>query len=900
MAKIIIDGQEYEVQAGKNLLQAALEQGLDIPYFCWHPALGSVGACRQCAVKQYRDENDQRGMITMSCMVPCGDGNRFSIDDEEIREFRKTVTEWLMTNHPHDCPVCDEGGECHLQDMTVMTGHNYRSYRFGKRTYINQDLGPHINHEMNRCITCYRCVRFYDGYAGGKDLQAIGSHNHVYFGRHEDGTLENEFSGNLVEVCPTGVFTDKTFKQHYLRKWDLQTAPSVCQGCGVGCNIIAGERFGSLKRILNRYHGELNGYFICDRGRFGYEYVNSANRIRIPARQSEGQWEDLDEARLQDALGNLLGSGRKLIGIGSPRASLETNFALRALVGPENFSHGLVEAEDRLAQQIIELRKHHPASNPSLKNIEEADAVLVLGEDLTNTAPRMALAVRQSIRNQPNEVLGALRIPEWSDQAVRIATHGQSGPLFMATPAATRLDDAATLTRHGGTDRLSRLGFAIAHLLDDQSPEVEGLDAEDEQFARQTADALRSAKRPVVISGMTLRDGNLIEASANVALALQREDRPAGLAFVVPEANTLGAALLGGLSLEEALRRASEDTPDAVIIAENDLYQRLPASSLDAVICNRFPLIALDHSKTRTTAKADLVIPTGPFSEADGTLVNFEGRAQRFFQAYPAPGAVQEGWRWIRDLLAIHDPALSRAWESLDEVLIAMEAEVPALSGVTGAAPLATFRVHGAKVPRMSRRASGRTALQAHVEVSEDKPEDDPDAPLNFSMEGAATTPPPALLNRFWAPGWNSVSALNKFQDEIGGGLRDGDPGVMLLSSAQNGQPATFAQPAASTVTGEGHIEFLPLPHIFGSEPWSGSCDGIRRRGPGPHLLLHPAEAEKAGLAEGDLARISVAGTELTLPVQFSDALAASTAGLTPGLPGLEGLPLPARGEIMS
>ena len=190
------------------------------------------------------------------------------------------VIEWLMTNHPHDCPVCDEGGECHLQDMTVMTGHDYRRFRFRKRTYRNQYLGPFVNHEMNRCIQCYRCVRFYRDYADGRDLDAFAAHNHVFFGRQADGILENEFSGNLVEVCPTGVFTDKTLKQHYTRKWDLTTAPSICVHCSVGCNTIAGERYGSLRRILSRYNSQVNGYFLCDRGRFGYEFVNSDKRIK--------------------------------------------------------------------------------------------------------------------------------------------------------------------------------------------------------------------------------------------------------------------------------------------------------------------------------------------------------------------------------------------------------------------------------------------------------------------------------------------------------------------------------------------------------------------------------------------------------------------------------------------
>jgi NADH-quinone oxidoreductase subunit G len=271
MPKIFIDNKPYEVKAGKNLLESCLSLGFDLPYFCWHPALGSVGACRQCAIKIFKDENDTQGKLMMSCMEAVKDGLRISINDTTAKAFREQVIEWLMTNHPHDCPVCDEGGSCHLQDMTVMTGHDYRRFNYKKRTYQNQYLGPLIHHEMNRCIQCYRCVRFYRDYAGGDDLNVFAAHHHVYFGREKDGVLQSPFSGNLAEVCPTGVFTDKTLKEHYTRKWDLTSGPSVCQHCSLGCNIIAGERYEELRCITNRYNSEVNGYFLCDRGRFGCE-----------------------------------------------------------------------------------------------------------------------------------------------------------------------------------------------------------------------------------------------------------------------------------------------------------------------------------------------------------------------------------------------------------------------------------------------------------------------------------------------------------------------------------------------------------------------------------------------------------------------------------------------------
>ena len=432
MATVYVDNKPYQMNPEQNLLHGCLSQGFKLPYFCWHPALGSVGACRQCAVKQFKDEHDEHGKIVMSCMTPAAEGTRISIDDPEAAAFRAGIIEGLMLNHPHDCPVCDEGGECHLQDMTVMTGHDYRRYEFDKRTFRNQNLGPLVNHEMNRCIQCYRCVRYYRDYAGGSDLNAFASRDTVFFGRHEDGVLENEFSGNLVEICPTGVFTDKTLKHHYARKWDQQFAPSVCVHCALGCNTDAGERYGTLRRIVNRYNHEVNGYFLCDRGRFGYEFVNSQRRFRQPVLNGQ----PISAATARQHLDERVASG-KVIGIGSPRASLEANFALRTLVGPDHFHSGMADRRSEAGSAcMIEILRRGPMRTPTLREIEECDAVFILGEDVTNVAPRMALAVRQSVRQQPMEIAKGLKIPLWLDHGVRDALQDARGPLYIATPYA--------------------------------------------------------------------------------------------------------------------------------------------------------------------------------------------------------------------------------------------------------------------------------------------------------------------------------------------------------------------------------------------------------------------------------------------------------------------------------
>ncbi|MDR0779627.1 MAG: (2Fe-2S)-binding protein, partial [Pseudomonadales bacterium] len=360
MAKINVDGKVFEVDPNNNLLQEMLSQQEDLPYFCWHPAMGSVGSCRQCAMIEYANDEDQRGRLVMACMTSPREGARYSI--EKAAKFRSQAIESIMTKHPHDCPVCEEGGECHLQDMTVMSGHTYRRYDGKKLTHNNQYLGPFIGHEMNRCITCYRCVRFYKDYAGGKDFGPQASHNFTYFGRFQEGPLESEFSGNLAEVCPTGVFTDKVFSKHYSRKWDLQTSPSVCAACSVGCNINPGERYGTLRRVVNRFNDEVNGYFICDKGRFGTGYVNSSERIKVAMTRQHRDARPV-QADPAAAKAQLLAlKGGRAIGIGSPRASLEANFALRELVGMDNFYAGVSDVEFGLLNQVLDIYQNRPVN----------------------------------------------------------------------------------------------------------------------------------------------------------------------------------------------------------------------------------------------------------------------------------------------------------------------------------------------------------------------------------------------------------------------------------------------------------------------------------------------------------------------------------------------------------
>jgi NADH-quinone oxidoreductase subunit G len=889
MPVIYIDNKSYEVKEGKNLLEASLAIGFDLPYFCWHPALGSVGACRQCAVKIFKDEKDEHGKLMMSCMESVRDGMRVSINDTIARAFREQVIEWLMTNHPHDCPVCDEGGSCHLQDMTVMTGHDYRRFRYKKRTYRNQYLGPFIHHEMNRCIQCYRCVRYYHDHAGGDDLNVYGAHDHVYFGREKDGVLQSPFSGNLAEICPTGVFTDKTLKEHYTRKWDLTMAPSICQHCSVGCNIIAGERYGEVRCILNRYNGEVNGYFLCDRGRFGYEFVNSENRIKQPVIRGL-QGEAVNEMELLSFLKPIL-QQHELIGIGSPRASLETNFALRELVGEDNFYAGVNEAESILTRRVIHILQSGAVHIASLKDIEQADAILILGEDVWSTAPMMAMAVRQSVmKTAANDALQSTALPAWHDAAVKELAQEEKGFLAAVSITGSPLDNIATQKIYAATDDIARLGFAIAHELNSSLPTVPAADEAMLDSANNIATALRKAKRPVVIAGTSCFKDSTIHAAFNVVAALSDHGIKAGIAYVLPEANSMGLGLMQAYSIERVVDRLKRAKEVTAIVAESDLYRSMPPSIADTLFDTCKNVIVLDSLNNATTEKANVVIPVATFAEGDGTIVSYEGRAQRYYQVFvPGEADVKESWKWLWEFQRVkmqtsngHDP-------HPDGVLEKLEAILPQFSGIGRVSPKHDFTIHGERIPREPHRYSGRTAMQANLNVSELRPLSDNDSPLTYTMEGYKGIPPSSLVPFYWSPGWNSVQSVTKFQDEPGGALKDGDLGIRLFK--ETGAKPVFFKSIPEAFDARQH-KWLVLPQyeVLGSGELSIYSKAIKELSPLPYVFLSPHDADLLGIINDSIIKISAAKDEYTYPVKIKETLRDGLVLISAGLQGMQGM----------
>lgn len=600
MPTLTIDSREVTVAEGTNVLDAARTLDIVIPHFCYHEALGAVGACRLCAMKI---TDGKVSGIQMACMVKARDGMVVSTLDPEAMELRSHVIEWLMTNHPHDCPVCDEGGECQLQEMTVAGGHGLRRYRGLKRTYRNQELGPFIAHEMNRCIACYRCARTYRDYCGGTDFGVFGSRNRVYFGRFREGRLESPFAGNLVDVCPTGVFTDKTFR-FKSRPWDLQEAPSVCPHCSLGCALIPGARFREVQRVRAGINPEVNGFFICDRGRFGAGFVNHAERPRqarvlgrpIAVASTIGML----EARITAIVRQHGGASVALLG--SPRAGFEANALLQdwaERLGTPHLAFEPHAERDRVAR----VAAGRPAAHlSSLADIRRSDLLVLVGADPLAEGPLLALAARQAAR-------AGGRVVVIDPRPVELPCSFTHLPL----PAA-QLEPALHCLAGGPG---------------------EGLAAATVQTLRELRARLDDAREPVLAGGGDLLGSRGASALFAAAAALTTAARPVGAMLLLAGPNSFGGALLAGdgPDFDSLLDGMLEGRIRALVCLESDPFREARDPGRAQAALGHLELLAtLDCTPTLAARSATIFLPTRTCFETDGAYVNNEGRLQPFAQ----------------------------------------------------------------------------------------------------------------------------------------------------------------------------------------------------------------------------------------------------------------------------
>jgi NADH-quinone oxidoreductase subunit G len=604
--------------------------------------------------------------------------------------------------------------------------------------------------------------------------------------------------------------------------------------------------------------------------------VNRADRPRQPQFRQGATVETVSvDAALDTVIANI--QGKKVLGIGSPRASLESNFALRELVGQENFSTGLSQKEQNLVELAASIMQTEGVYNPNMREIESYDAVLILGEDLTQTAPRMALSVRQAAKNKGKEMAAERRTQEWLAEPVQRIAQDAKSPIYILAATQTRLSDVAEGEVVASPNDIARLGFAVAAAVAGET--ILGLDDDAKAFAQTIADTLKAAKKPLIISGTSLQDPAIMEAAAQVAQNLGN----AGLTLTVPEVNSMGMAIFGGQSLEQAF---AQDY-DTVIVVENDLYRRLPAAQVDAALAGK-DVIVLDHSETATVKKADIVLSAASFAEGDGTVVSQEGRAQRFYQVYDPSYynpelAIKESWRWLHALeTGVKGKAIS--WTLLDDVIESVAKNVPALEGILDVAPDAGFRVHGLKVAREPRRYSGRTSMRSPLSVHEPKQPTDKDSALTFSMEGYVGDQTPSPLVPFaWSAGWNSPQAWNKFQETVGGSLKGGDSGVRLFDRLAKRPARTFVAPAPVLVNAES-FRLVPMHHIFGSGEFTVKTPAMETRIPEAVFAVGEQDAARLNVQDGQTITVKAGETSIVLPVQVIEYLPTGYIGYPIGL----------------
>ncbi|HGV2796494.1 TPA: molybdopterin-dependent oxidoreductase, partial [Escherichia coli] len=588
---------------------------------------------------------------------------------------------------------------------------------------------------------------------------------------------------------------------------------------------------------------------------------------------------------------DILRQSKKVIGIGSPRASVESNFALRELVGEENFYTGIAHGEQERLQLALKVLREGGIYTPALREIESYDAVLVLGEDVTQTGARVALAVRQAVKGKAREMAAAQKVADWQIAAILNIGQRAKHPLFVTNVDDTRLDDIAAWTYRAPVEDQARLGFAIAHALDNSAPAVDGIEPELQSKIDVIVQALAGAKKPLIISGTNAGSIEVIQAAANVAKALKGRGADVGITMIARSVNSMGLGIMGGGSLEEALTELETGRADAVVVLENDLHRHASATRVNAALAKAPLVMVVDHQRTAIMENAHLVLSAASFAESDGTVINNEGRAQRFFQVYdPAyydsKTVMLESWRWLHSL---HSTLLSREvdWTQLDHVIDAVVAKIPELAGIKDAAPDATFRIRGQKLAREPHRYSGRTAMRANISVHEPRQPQDIDTMFTFSMEG--NNQPTAHRSQVpfaWAPGWNSPQAWNKFQDEVGGKLRFGDPGVRLFETSENGLDYFTSVPARFQPQ-DGKWRIAPYYHLFGSDELSQRAPVFQSRMPQPYIKLNPADAAKLGVNAGARVSFSYDGNTVTLPVEIAEGLTAGQVGLPMGMSGI-------------
>ncbi len=662
MVEIELDGQKVEVAEGSMVMHAAEKAGTYIPHFCYHKKLSIAAKCRMCLV-----EVEKAPKPMPACATPVTQGMVVRTKSEKAIAAQKSVMEFLLINHPLDCPICDQGGECQLQDLAVGYGGSTSRYEEEKRVVFHKEVGPLISmEEMSRCIHCTRCVRFGQEVAGAMELGMSHRGEHAEIETFLGQTIDSELSGNMIDICPVGALTSKPFRYH-ARTWELSRRKSVAAHDSSGANLVVQVKNNQVMRVVPLENEEVNECWIADRERFSYEALNGSERLTHPMLKQGGEWKTVDwQTALEYVANGLRGiqrdhGGNSIGALVSPHSTLEELYLAGALVrglGSDNIDHRLRNAEFGAAEGVRTL-------GTSIASLSSLQRVLVVGSNLRKDHPLFALRVRHAVRHG-----GAVHLI--TDQAS--FSHADA----WAMPVA----QAVVCDASGWAQALADVAAAIAAEKGVAAP-CSGMASAQ---AQTMAKSLLGGERKAVLLGNAAAHAS--NASSLLALANWiAEHTGASVGYLTEAANTVGAQwvgaqpqtggqnagqmLAGGLKAALLLNTEPEFDSAAGVAAGNTLAQAEMVVTLSPFKANM--------------AFSDVLLPIAPFTETSGSFVNAEGRLQSFHAVVKPLAETRPAWKVLRVLANLLDiPAVS--FETSQEVLAQATAKPLLASNATGAA----------------------------------------------------------------------------------------------------------------------------------------------------------------------------------------------------------------------
>lgn len=622
MVEIELDGKKVEVAEGCMVMHAAEKAGTYIPHFCYHKKLSIAANCRMCLV-----DVEKAPKPMPACATPVTQGMIVRTKSEKAIKAQQSVMEFLLINHPLDCPICDQGGECQLQDLAVGYGSSASRYEEEKRVVFHKDVGPLISmQEMSRCIHCTRCVRFGQEVSGVMELGMINRGEHSEITTVVGDTVDSELSGNMIDICPVGALTSKPFR-YSARTWELSRRKSVSPHDSTGANLIVQVKNHKVLRVVPFENEEVNECWIADRDRFSYEALNSDERLTRPMLKQGGEWKEVDWQTALEYVANGLRQikndhGASAIGaLVSPHSTLEELFLAGKLVrglGSENIDHRLRNAEFTAAQGVQWL-------GTPIASLSKLQGVLVLGSNLRKDHPLFAQRIRQAAKQGCTVLAINERVYDW---AMPVTASIVAAPDW----AQALADVAAAVAQEKGV-----------------AAPVAAADVHAEAQAIATA-LLRGERKAILLGNAAAHHS---QASTLLSLANWiAEQTGASVGYLTEAANTVGAQWVGaqpaasGLNAGQMLAGGLK----AVLLLNNEPVFDSAAGARAAEALGKAEMVVTLSPFKANMEFSDVLLPIAPFTETSGSFVNAEGRLQSFHAVVKPLAEARPGWKVLRVL----------------------------------------------------------------------------------------------------------------------------------------------------------------------------------------------------------------------------------------------------------